>query len=191
MDKDYWNNRWKKNETAWDIGYASPVITEYINGIQKKDIAILIPGCGNAYEAEYLIKIGFSNITLIDISQLAVEKLQHKFKGNLSIRILCEDFLEHKGTYDLILEQTFFSAILPVKRSDYAFKMDELLNENGKIVGVLFNKHFNQKFPPFGGSIEEYKTLFEPVFKIKKMEICYNSILPRKGNELFVHFIKK
>ena len=191
MDKKYWDTRWEKNETGWDIGYPSPAITEYIDGITNKNIAILIPGCGNAYEAEYLLQKGFTNVTLIDIAPLAVENLKEKFEGNLSIKILCEDFFEHKGAYDLILEQTFFSAIPPFKRNDYASKMHHLLNKKGIIVGVLFDKQFNNPYPPFGGCPCEYKPIFEPYFEIKIMETCYNSIPPRKGSEVFIHFIKK
>ena len=191
MDQNYWDARWENQETGWDIGYASPTLTKYIDGIVDKSTAVLIPGCGNAYEAAYLLNQGFTNITLIDIAPLAVENLKQKYEGISGIRVLCEDFFEHKGTYDLILEQTFFSAIPPIRRNDYATKMHDLLNHNGKIVGVLFNKQFNNPCPPFGGSTEEYQNLFQPYFDIKKMEKCYNSINPRQGNEVFIHFIKK
>ena len=191
INKEYWNKRWETKETGWDIGYASPALTKYIDGIHNKNIALLIPGCGNAYEAEYLLQHGFTNITLIDISPLAVEQLKQKFIGQSSITILCEDFFEHKENYDLILEQTFFSAISPSKRSDYALQMNQLLNKDGAIVGVLFDKQFHQSFPPYGGTREEYVQLFENIFRIKKIEACYNSIEPRKGSEVFIHLIKK
>jgi len=190
-DKNYWDARWENQETGWDIGYTSPTLTKYIDGISNKNTAILIPGCGNAYEAAYLLQQGFANITLIDIAPLAVENLRQKYEGNSAIRILCEDFFEHQGAYDLILEQTFFSAIPPSRRNDYATKMHELLNENGSLVGVLFNKEFNNPFPPFGGSTDEYQNLFQPYFDIKKLDECYNSIPPRQGSEVFIHFIKK
>lgn len=191
MDKNYWDTRWEKQETGWDIGYPSSAITKYMDGIADKNTAILIPGCGNAYEAEYLIQQGFTNITLIDIAPLAVENLKKKFEGQSAISILCEDFFEHKGSYDLVLEQTFFSAIPPFKRKDYVAKMHEILKENGRIVGLLFDKQFNNPFPPFGGCPCEYRPILENHFEIKTMEKCYNSIEPRKGSEVFIHFIKK
>lgn len=191
MSLNYWNSRWEKKETGWDIGYASPAIVNYLNLIENKNIAILIPGCGNAYEAEYLVENGFSNITLIDIAPLAVDNLKRKFAGNENIKILCEDFFEHQGKYDLVIEQTFFCAISTEKRQMYVEKMHNVLNENGKIVGLLFNKQFNNPFPPFGGSVVEYKELFTPFFDINVMEACNSSILPRKGNELFICFQKK
>lgn len=69
--------------------------------------------------------------------------------------------------------------------------MHEILKENGRIVGLLFDKQFNNPFPPFGGCPCEYRPIFENHFEIKTMEECYNSIEPRKGSEVFIHFIKK
>lgn len=191
LDANYWNTRWQNAETGWDIGYASPAITKFVDGIKDKNIAILIPGCGNAYEADYLIEHGFTNITLIDFAPKAVEHLQEKFDNNPSIKIICGDFFEHEGSYDLILEQTFFCALPPNRRKDYAEKMHELLNDNGSLVGVLFDRDFGNPTPPFGGNKAEYLAIFEPYFTIDKIETCYNSIPPRAGTELFISLKKK
>ncbi|WP_374328961.1 methyltransferase domain-containing protein [Soonwooa sp.] len=193
LDKKYWDTRWENQETAWDVGYASTAITDYMDKIKDKNISILIPGCGNAYEAEYLLKNGFQNITLIDIAPKAVEILQSKFRNDPQIKVVLGDFFEHQGEYDLMLEQTFFCAIPPSMRQDYAKKSAELLQPNGKIVGVMFDAVFEHQGPPFGGCPCEYKLIFEAYFKIKKMEECYNSIPPRKGSEVFVELevIKK
>jgi SAM-dependent methyltransferase len=192
LDQSYWNSRWNNNETGWDVGYASPAITNYLEKIEDKNIAILIPGCGNAYEAEYLLKNGFENITLIDIAPKAVQILKDKFRNDPQIKVVLGDFFEHEGQYDLMLEQTFFCALPRDLRPNYAKKASEILKPNAKIVGVMFNTNFEHQGPPFGGSVEEYKTYFEPYFKIKTMEDCYNSILPRQGSEVFIQLeVKK
>ena len=191
LDQNYWNERWQKNETGWDMGQASPAITEYIKQYPNKNTAVLIPGCGNAYEAEYLVANGFTNITLIDIAPKAVETLKEKFADKPQVKVLCEDFFQHKGNYDLIIEQTFFCAIPPFRRKEYAEKTASLLNENGKIIGVLFDRTFDNPFPPFGGCPCEYKPIFEPHFVIKTMNECYNSIPPRANSEVFINLIKK
>lgn len=191
LDQTYWNERWQKNETGWDLGKASPAITDYMTQYRDKKAAILIPGCGNAYETEFLIDHGFTNITLIDIAPKAVEALKEKFADKPQINVLCEDFFNHQGSYDLIIEQTFFCAIPPVRRKEYSGKTASLLNENGKIIGVLFDKQFNQPFPPFGGCPCEYKPIFEPYYTIKTMDKCYNSIPSRANSEVFINLIKK
>lgn len=191
MNKDFWNSKWKNAQTKWDIGYPSPTIIEFCNKIKNKSIAILIPGCGNAYEAEYLLENGFNNITLIDIAPFAVDILKSKFQNISSIKILCEDFFDHNESYDLIIEQTFFCALPISKRQKYVEKIYQLLKPNALLIGVLFNKHFKDSFPPFGGSKEEYNALFSPYFKINKLEQCYNSIQPRMGNEFFIKLTKE
>lgn len=191
LDQNYWNERWQKSETGWDLGKASPSITEYMEQYTNQNAAILIPGCGNGYEAEFLIENGFTNITLIDIATKAVELLNERFVNKPQVKVINEDFFQHKGNYDLIIEQTFFCAILPTQRKKYAEKTASLLNENGKVIGVLFDHQFNQTFPPFGGCPCEYKPLFEPYFTIKTMAECYNSIPARVNTEVFINLIKK
>jgi SAM-dependent methyltransferase len=188
LNDQYWSQRYENQQTRWDIGEVAPSLKAYFDQLTNKNSRILIPGCGNAHEAEYLLQQGFTNITLIDISATLVKLLQKKLqfyieKGN--IRVIHQDFFEHSEIYDLIIEQTFFCAIDPSLRTIYAKKMSELLSPKGKLVGLLFDCNF-EGGPPFGGSKAEYITYFEPYFTLKIFESCYNSIPPRAGNELFI-----
>lgn len=189
INQEFWDHLYLIHDTGWDMAMVSPPIKDYIDTLENKDLRILIPGCGNAYEAEYLLQQGFTNITLIDIAPSLVNHLVKKFQNNSKIKIVLGDFFEHQGSYDLILEQTFFCAIPPIMRIDYVAKMNELLARNGKLAGLLFNKTFENS-PPFGGSQTEYEVLFGGHFKIKKMEICQISIPKRANNELFFEFLK-
>jgi thiopurine S-methyltransferase len=189
IDELYWDNRYKQEKTGWNIGYASEPICSYVNQIENKDIRILIPGCGNAYEATYLLSKGFKNIHLIDISDNLINTLKEKFKLEIKeglIKVEKKDFFELDEKYDLIIEQTFFCAIGPEHRLNYVKKMNSLLKNGGKLVGVIFNFEFNENGPPFGGNKNEYELMFNPNFKILTMEKCYNSIKPREGKELFI-----
>lgn len=193
MSKEYWNNLYASKETGWDIGYPAPAIKEYVDQLRDRTVPILIPGCGNAYEAEYLLNQGFTNVTLIDIAPLVAQKLREKFmtdKTN-SIKIITGDFFELEGKYQLIIEQTFLSALDPILRPKYVEKMHSLLFKGGHLAGVLFNKVFDEPGPPFGGTIEEYLPMFSSKFEVKQMEVCYNSIERRKGTEAFINLIAK
>ena len=191
MDKLFWETRWQEKNTGWNIGYANPAICNFMAQYLNKDSAILIAGCGNAYEAEFLVQNGFTNITLIDIAETAVKNLQEKFKEVDSITILCEDYFAHTARYDILIEQTFFCAISPNQRADYAQKAHSLLNQNGILTGVLFNREFEKAGPPFGGAKDEYQRYFQPYFEFKIFENCRSSIPERQGSELFIHLIKK
>lgn len=190
LDQEYWDIRYKTNSTGWDLGKVSPPIKEFIDTLVDKNLHILIPGCGNSYEAEYLLNQGFTSVTVIDIAPTLVEKLQVKFKNNSNITIVLGDFFEHQGEYDLILEQTFFCALPLAMREQYVEKMHFLLAKKGLLVGLLFNKTFDGG-PPFGGSQAEYEKIFDPHFGFLQMDLCQNSIAPRANSELFVKFIKK
>jgi SAM-dependent methyltransferase len=191
LDENFWNERYRSNETGWDLGQVSPPLKAYIDQLTDKNLRILIPGCGNSYEAEYLLEKGFTNITIIDIAPELVERLKSKFRSNQNINDNFGRFLYSQAEYDLILEQTFFCALDPKLRKNYAEAMKGLLVKGGKLAGVLFNKEFETQGPPFGGTDTEYLALFSDAFYFRTFEPCYNSFSKRADSELFVILEKK
>lgn len=189
IPKEFWDQSYTYNKTGWDLGQVSLPLKAYIDSLENKNLKILIPGCGNAYEAGYLLEKGFKYVTLADISKVLTGRLKEKFQGQ-PVNIINENFFDLNGKYDLILEQTFFCALNPFLRDKYVQKCYDLLNDNGKIAGVLFNKKFAPTEPPFWATNEEYKRLFLPLFSFNKFENCNNSIDARKGYELFFEFEK-
>lgn len=188
FDKEYWDIRWKNSETGWDIGHISPALRNYIDGLQDKSVSIMIPGCGNAYEAEYLLEKGFTDVTVVDISPAALEQAAERLKG---AKTVCADFFQYVGLHDIIIEQTFFCALDPSLRKEYVEKMHTLLKPHGVLTGLLFNVDFAKAGPPFGGAKEEYEGLFSSQFDILKLEDCQESISPRAGTELLFEFRNK
>ncbi len=188
LDKDFWNNRYVNNQTGWDLGEVSPPLKAFIDQINDKDKRILIPGAGNAYELAYLMDQGFRNVTIIDIAPKLIKRLRQKHQESKA-KIIEGDFFKHSGEYDLILEQTFFCAIHPSQRKRYVQKMHSLLSTGGKLCGVLFNRDF-EGGPPFGGSAEEYQSLFSAYFEVVRLEQCYNSHPARVNNEVWVEMLK-
>ena len=189
LDAAYWEAQYEAKTTGWDLGQVSPPIQAYVDTVADKNSRILIPGCGNSYEAEYLLEHGFTNITVIDIAPTPVAVLKEKFKNNPNIQIVLGDFFKHQGKYDLIIEQTFFCALPPTLRQKYVWKMHQLLAEEGILAGLLFNRTF-ESGPPFGGSKEEYQKLFAAAFDFIKMDLSENSIAPRANSELFINLKK-
>ena len=191
LTKEYWENRYINQEIGWDVGEITTPLKTYIDQLENKKLRILIPGGGNSYEMEYLHQNGFENVFVIDIAKQPLENSKKRIGTIATQYFIHDDFFNLKDTFDLIIEQTFFCALDPILRAQYALKMKELLSENGKIIGLLFQFPLTEKGPPFGGNISEYKNLFEPFFKIKTLETAYNSIKPRENNELFFIFEKK
>ena len=191
FNKDFWEQKYENNKTGWDIGFISTPIKEYINQLKNKELQILIPGGGNSYEAEYLINNGFKFVNVLDIAAQPLKNIATRIPDFPKNNIIHQNFFEHNKTYDLIIEQTFFCALTPELRKNYVDKMYDLLNTNGKLVGLLFDFELTEEGPPFGGSLIGYIQLFYAKFDITVLEKCYNSIKQRQGRELFFIFEKK
>jgi hypothetical protein len=191
VNKEYWETRYANQEIGWDVGEITTPLKIYIDQLFDNNLKILIPGAGNSYEFDYFLKNNFTNVSVLDFAEKPLQNIKKRVKNVNPNQLILSDFFEHEAYYDLVIEQTFFCALDPELRKKYATKMNSLLKPKGKLVGLLFDFPLTEVGPPFGGSIEEYRTLFSPYFHIKILEKSYNSIKPRDGKELFVIFEKK
>lgn len=187
---EYWETRYSNNQTGWDMGQISPPLKAYIDQLQDKNKRILIPGSGNAYEAEYLISKGFTDVHVVDIAWQPLYNLRDRVGDNPSLHLHQINFFDLNIKFDLIIEQTFFCAIAPSKREVYAYKMAESLNINGKLVGLLFDFPLSGG-PPYGGNVDEYLNYFTPYFYVHTFERAYNSHPKRISKEIFINLLKK
>ncbi|NCA21677.1 MAG: methyltransferase domain-containing protein, partial [Crocinitomicaceae bacterium] len=132
LDAQFWQSRYENNQTGWDLGSASPPLVHYFNQLEDKNIKILIPGCGNAHEAEYLFNNGFQNVFVIDLAEAPLKNFKSKAPEFPENQLIQGDFFILEDTFDLIIEQTLFCAINPELRNEYIKKTSNLLTENGK-----------------------------------------------------------
>lgn len=190
LSENFWDNKYKLNDTGWDLGQISPPLKTYFDQLINKDLKILIPGGGNSYEAEYLYKLGFNNVYVIDLSQTALDNIKTRIPDFPLENLIKGNFFDLELVFDLIIEQTFFCAITPNLRPMYAKKAYDLLSNKGKLVGLLFNVPLNDDHPPFGGNKDEYLEYFIPYFNSILMDKSYNSIQSRQEKELFIKIEK-
>ena len=187
LDQNYWTERYQNFETGWDLGEVSPPLKAYIDQLDDKHAPILIPGAGNGYEALYLLKNGYKNVTIVDIARPPLENLRAQEPDTSKLKLVHDDFfnLNVSDSFKYVLEQTFFCALDPALRPNYVSQMYRILKPGGKVAGVLFDREFPFQGPPFGGSSDEYQRLFKMHFDHFKISPCYNSMLPRQGSEVF------
>lgn len=186
LTAEYWNSRYLNQEIGWDIGEASRPLVEFAKTLSDKEIEILIPGAGRAWEVGALMDLGFKHVYVVDWAKAALEAVRQRCAQLPESHLIQSDFFKLDKKFDLVLEQTFFCALAPQLREAYVTKMHEVIRPGGYLAGVMFNFPLTAEGPPFGGSAEEYQSLFNPYFEIEIMEDCYNSIDPRQGRELFV-----
>jgi len=190
LNARYWEERYNSHDTGWDIGHISTPLKAYVDALTDKHIKILIPGAGNGHEAIYMRQSGFNEVYVLDWSSSALTNIKERCPDFPPEHLICGDFFDHEGQYNLILEQTFFCAISPDLRPLYAAHMSALLKPTGRLVGLLFDAPLNIDFPPFGGSKQEYLGYFRPYFAVETFEPAHNSIPQRAGRELFINLIK-
>ena len=111
LDKDYWTDRYAVGKTGWDIGFASYPLVQYLDQIENKTLQVLVPGAGSGYEVAYARQLGFKNFHILDFSKEALVRFKALDPGFPGDQIHHQNFFEHQGSYDLILEQTFFCAL--------------------------------------------------------------------------------
>lgn len=146
----------------------------------------MIPGAGRGYEAEYLWRLGFKNVFANEFAPLAIRDYLNRVPDFPTGQVLTEDFFALDRDFDLIVEQTFLSALQPEDRRRYGRKCHSLLAPRGRVAGVLFNFAYDpMNGPPFGGEEKDYREIYNP-FESIKLEPCYNSIAERQGHEFFV-----
>ncbi len=193
MNKQYWSNRYIQNTTGWDLGKVSPPIKVFVDKLINKKINILIPGSGNGYEAEYLFLNGYLNTSVVDLAKEPLQNIKKRVANFPEKQLIEANFfnLSKNQKFDLIIEQTFFCAINPKLREQYVKMCYSLLNNGGRIVGLLFYDIPLKEDPPFGGDKFEYLKLFEPFFEILIFEKCMNSHSSRKGKEYWIEFTKR
>ena len=188
LSSKYWEQRYVDKNTGWDVGEIVPQWKVYFDELafHGKEKRILIPGAGLGHEAEYLHHIGFKEVHVLDWSTTAIDRFKERIPSFPVSHCHVGDFFTHKGTYDIIVEQTFFCAIDPQLRQEYVRTIDNLLGKDGIWVALLFNTQFEHDGPPFGGSMEQYLDLFKAIFKELIIEEEPASIEPRKGREVFM-----
>lgn len=102
---------------------------------------------------------------------------------------VCADFFEFvpEKKFNLIFDYTFFCALDPSMRQQWANKMKELLHEEGELITLMFpvdNTLPRDQGPPFPVSPEIYRSVLEPAgLTLVSLKPCATSIKPRLGRE--------
>ena len=101
--EEFWSQRYIDRRTGWDLGAVSEPLRAYIEQLEDKDAKILIPGAGNAYEAEYLHQQGFKQVYVLDISELPLKSFRERLPDFPTDHLLHGNFFDLEDQYKLHL----------------------------------------------------------------------------------------
>ena len=189
-----WQKHYDEDDLKWDIGEVSPAIQWLWKEHELPQGKAIVPGCGQGHEVVFLAERGLQ-VTGVDFAEGAVKLLRHSLatKG-LQAQVLQRDFFqleaEHDACYDLLLEQTFFCAILPEDRLKYVATADRILKPGALLAG-LFYETGEEGGPPFNTTREDIVKIFSEEFAIEYLEKTPHSVEQRAEKELLVLLRKK
>ncbi|MGB5192063.1 MAG: methyltransferase domain-containing protein [Polyangiales bacterium] len=135
-----WKQAWRSGRTPWDAGLSPPALLELIASDTVPAGRILVPGCGTGYDLATLAREDREvvGIDLSDDARAAFEATHPELPG--SVHYLVTDFFSFDAGsgFDFVWDYTFFCALDPDQRSDWADTMSRLLKPSGMLATLIF-----------------------------------------------------
>ncbi|MBC8746844.1 MULTISPECIES: methyltransferase domain-containing protein [Paraburkholderia] len=178
---EFWDERFERHFTPWDQAGVPSAFRAFAE--RHRHAAVLIPGCGSAYEAVWLARQG-NPVRAIDFSPAAVAAAREQLGAQHASLVEQADFFTYIPPFApaWIYERAFFCALPPARHADYAQRMAALLPAGALLAGLFFIGA-TPKGPPFGVERGELDALLTPHFELIEDEAVDDSIAVFAGRE--------
>jgi SAM-dependent methyltransferase len=190
----FWGARYRSGDMGWDLGVPSPPFVRLDRAGIIAPCRVAVPGCGRGWEVAYLAERGYQ-VTGIDFSPEAIQATRERLaEAGVEAELVRGDLFDLPGdleaAFDLVLEQTCFCAIDPVRRPEYVQAAHRLLAPGGRLIG-LFYACKGEGGPPFATGPDEVRTLFKERFEIRSLAVTPHSHPRRQGEEWLGVLLKR
>ena len=157
-----WEDRYQAKITKWDRGGTSPNLMQWLDSGVLSPCRIMLPGCGNGYEAITLAEQGFE-VVCVDIAATPIANLRKALaERNLTAELIESDFFSldfSTQAFDAIYEQTCLCALQPSEWGSFESWMHQSLKMGGKLY-AQFMQTGEEGGPPFHCDMGEMRNLF-------------------------------
>jgi hypothetical protein len=176
----FWDERFERGFTPWDQAGVQAAFQVFAT--RHPEAAVLIPGCGSAWEALWLARQG-RRVQAIDFSPAAVATARSQLGAHAGV-VDQADFFSWQPPFTpgWMYERAFLCALPKNRRADYAQRMAELLPADAMLAGFFFLAA-TPKGPPFGIERAELDALLNPYFVLLEDEPVSDSIPVFAGRE--------
>lgn len=200
--KEHWETVFttkKENEVSW----YQPKPKTSLNFFQKnsipKEAKIIDIGGGDSYLIDHLLELGYTNLTLLDISSHAIERIKNRLgdKAN-QVTFIISDILDFKSLtmFDVWHDKaSFHFQTNPEAILRYKQQVSKYINENGHLFIGTFSEQGPKKCS--GLDITQYnpdslQTVFNPEFElVSSFTEDHPTPFDTTQNFIFAHFKKK
>ena len=176
----FWDERFERGYTPWDQAGVPAAFQSF--AARHVGAPVLIPGCGNAWEALLLARQGWQ-VRAIDFAPGAIAAARGQMGAHADV-VEQADFFAYEPPFTpgWIYERAFLCALPENRRLDYARRMARLLPAGGLLAGFFF-LGATPKGPPFGIDRPELEALLSPDFELIEDEAVADSIPVFAGRE--------
>ncbi|WP_028225757.1 methyltransferase domain-containing protein [Paraburkholderia ferrariae] len=176
----FWDERFERGFTPWDQAGVQPQFEAF--AAAHPAATVLIPGCGNAWEAGWLAGRG-RTVRAIDFSPAAVASARAAL-GPHAAAVEEADFYTYAPPFapDWVFERAFLCALPPAQRERYARRLAALLAPGALLAGYFFVGE-PQKGPPFPIVRAELDALLAPYFTLLDDQPATGSLPVFEGRE--------
>ncbi|CAN0922980.1 Probable thiol methyltransferase 2 [Linum grandiflorum] len=181
-----WDKCWEQGLIPWDLGRTTPVILHLLQAGTLPKGRALVPGCGTGYDV-VAMACPERFVVGLEISDKAIEKANQLFSNSPNsnhFAFVKAEFFNWNPSekFDLIFDYTFFCAIEPNMRPEWAQRINDLLRPDGELITLIFPISDHVGGPPYKVSVSEYEELLHPM-GFKAVLIADNELAvgPRKA----------
>ncbi|MEO7320048.1 MAG: thiopurine S-methyltransferase [Nitrosospira sp.] len=186
MKKNYWRQRWEREETGFHKNETNPYLLQYWQELHPvKGSEVFVPLCGKSRDMLWFREQGHS-VLGVELSIIAVQaffeengltphhvacgKFDH-YEAN-GIRILCGDFFEldkdHLDKARAVYDRASLIALPPEVREHYARHLLSILPAASQILLITFDyPQPEMAGPPFAVSAGEVEALYHDHAEIR------------------------
>lgn len=200
--KEHWEKIYQSkqlNEVSWfqPTPETSLDFVQFVN--LPKSAKIIDVGGGDSFLVDHLLELGYSDITVLDVSETAIERAKQRLGSRANmVKWIVSDASMFKPTqkYDFWHDRAAFHFLTqPQEISNYIQTVEQCINPNGILVIGTFSEQGPKKCS--GIEIKQYSEssmneLFQSNFqKSKCITIDHKTPFNTFQNFIFCSFIKK
>lgn len=145
--KQHWENIYESKELK-DVSWYQPVPETSLEMIQKlqvsKDSKIIDVGGGDSFLAEFLLNLGYTNITVLDISANAIERAKERMgESAKKVKWIVSDITQFNPTekYDLWHDRAAFHFLRSENDIEsYLNVLNQSVAENAQLIIGTFSE---------------------------------------------------
>ncbi|MFD0863978.1 class I SAM-dependent methyltransferase [Sungkyunkwania multivorans] len=199
--KEHWENVFKTkplNEVSWYEVVPETSLSFFKESNISKSAKIIDIGGGDSFLVDNLLKLGYKDITVLDISEAALDRAKQRLKGqSKKVKWIVADVADFSPPehYDFWHDRAAFHFLTELQDiNGYIETVQEYLNKNGNLVVATFSENGPKKCS--GLEIKQYSestmtNQFKMYFdKIRCIKIDHKTPFDTNQNFVFCWFRK-